>query len=134
MKINFNRHICNPYGAPMFNQSRTPDGTVIDTDEPLLLGNIAVNALTVTIPGDKRDGIQKVSCFKLSQRLFETVGPEYHFQTVDVTPQEITMLIDMIEKVYPSPLIYAQAREMLENPEQTEPELTVSPKEGTDGP
>lgn len=116
MKIDFNQPICNPYGASL---NMTVDGA--STEEPFLLGHVAVNALTAPVQGDKRDAMQKVACWKLSQRLFTIDGSEYNFQVVDLASTEIALLIDLIEKVYPSPAVYAQAREMLEHPERVEP-------------
>lgn len=119
MKVDFNAPILNPYGAPL------PQ----DGDECLRLGHLAVTALTSSVQGDKRSAVDKVASFKLSQRLFTIDGDEYHYQEVELKRKEIDLLTDLIERVYPSPLILARALELLD-PEEGTPSTPPNEKEG----
>lgn len=111
MKIDFSQPLRNPYGAIL---------TTGNDGEVLLLGHVAVNALSASFPGDNRSGTEKIACWKLSQKLFDVDGQEYNFKEVDLKAKDVTTISDLVEKIYPSPVIYAQVIEMLEpEPEQS---------------
>jgi len=103
MDVDFNQPMLNAYGQPI-----EQDG------EPLLLGHVCVNALNAVHQGDKRSGTEKIACWKMSQSMIDRHDTEYGFRAISIKAKEITMLQDLIEKIYPSPTIYAQACEMLE--------------------
>lgn len=68
---------------------------------------------------DERPGAEeKAKLFALSIKVNSTHDPQ-------LTPSEITRIIERVEKVFPSPLIYGRVREYLGEPVQLEDELKV---------
>lgn len=111
MEIDFNQPMRTPYGKPVFQD----DGLT-----PMLLGHICVNALTGGVQGDKRSAAEKIACWKLAtERIVNSGGlpnqdgaPE--FKTADLKAKDIATIQELVEKVYTSPLVYAQVCGMLE--------------------
>jgi hypothetical protein len=78
-----------------------------EDDKVVTLETIAVGALMMALPNDTTPGPEKVQRFKLAQRI------DGSDTAIDVTAEEITMLKDLIGKLY-TPLVVGRAYELLE--------------------
>ena len=97
MKINFQQEILGMDGKPLKDEK----------DASLLLENIAVNALLAATQDDKADGVAKAKRFALAMKINNVTEP------VEVTAEEITMIKDLVGKVYMT-LVVGRAYDLLE--------------------
>jgi len=97
MLRNFNQPILGMDNEPLKDEKGTP----------ILLENIAVNALLAATQDDRADGTEKAKRFTLAMKINNQTEP------VDVTAEELVKMKEMIGKVYTA-LVVGRAYDLLE--------------------
>jgi hypothetical protein len=99
-----------------FNQAMTDlSGDPIKTDEEggeLRLGDVCVNALMAASDDKSEDGTQRLIRFNLAVKIKGAADDE-EFPTLRLKDKQVKMVLDLVAKVYPSPLIYARTYEAI---------------------
>lgn len=99
MRIDVTIPVCDLSGAPV----KLPDGTLLD------LRYAAVTALQTVMDGEKLDGIEKVRRYSLAVKIYNQAQP-------DLCAEDIALLKQLIDKIFPGPAVVAQCWSILENP------------------
>jgi len=93
-------------------------------DEPenhLTLKTVLINGL-MFIDEKNVSGKEKVDRYQLAMKINRADG------VIDLTPENVTKLRDLIGKAYPSPVVVGQAWELLDPPKNTDSKPTATKK------
>jgi hypothetical protein len=133
VNVDFNQALFDPYGTVIMQRNRLaegkPEAELTPADlEPMRLGAVAVRALTAAHQGDKRDDEQKVRDWQLAQRIVAHDNGDRAYRQLRLDGREAVHLQELIGKLFPAPVICAQAALILEG--EDEPADPSTPEQG----
>ncbi len=104
--IDFNQPVMGLDGEPLKDDTKEGEPNVP-------LGKLVCDALMSTPPNDKAaDGTQRLKRFNLALKI-KGKSDDDDFPTIRLKDKQEKMVLEMVEKAFPSPLIYARVFEAI---------------------